>query len=68
MAVSPALAGEPPKQSAPALTLQLPVPDVALIVQTLGQIRCESVGQLETCNRALAVLRDIKEQAQKQER
>lgn len=48
------------------LHLNLTVEQTMLIVQTLGQIGCQTVEQLARCNDAAALLAEIKRQAKAQ--
>lgn len=54
------------QQVEPKLKLELSVEDTMLIVQTLGQISCQTVQQLAMCNKAAALLADIQRQAKAQ--
>lgn len=50
----------------PTMKLDLPVADVMLIVQTLGQIACPTVQAMVTCNKAAALVVEIQRQAKAQ--
>jgi Lon protease-like protein len=48
------------------LTLSLTVEEAMLMVQTLSQLRCQSVSELAVCQKALDLIHSIREQATKQ--
>lgn len=60
-------AGELPGKS-PPVSLKLSVDEAQLIVETLQQIGCQTVGQMATCNLAVQTLKDIREQVIAQQR
>lgn len=54
--------GQAQQLVAEKVLLNLPVEDVRLIVQVLGQVGCGNVQQLIVCNRAADLLRELQTQ------
>ncbi len=56
----------PQIDKAPPIKLELSVEQVQIIVQSLPSIGCQNVQQLIVCNKAIALIEELKRQAKEQ--
>ena len=57
-----------PLTIAPRITLSVTIDQAQMVVETLGQIGCQNVQQMMTCQRAAELLRDIQRQVREQQK